>query len=76
MTRKIFALAASMAMLVAISGNASARSAGSHTRHWTMAAGPSDQQMRQAFNAVYPVIVTQMAEPNAHRYHGGPKSNY
>jgi hypothetical protein len=76
MTRKNLALGASIAMLVAISGNASARSAGSHTRDWPAATGRSDQQVRQAFNAVYPAIATQTAEPNAHRYHGGPKSNY
>ena len=68
MTRKNLALAASIAMLVAISGNASARSAGSHTRHWTVAAGRSDQQVRQAFNAVYPAIATQTAEPGGHTF--------
>ena len=76
MTRKNLAFAASIAMLVAISGNAFARSAGSHARHGTVAAGRSDLQPRQAFNAVYPASATQTAEHNAHRYHGGPKSNY
>jgi hypothetical protein len=75
MTTKNLAFAASMTMLVAISGLASARAAGSYTRDWHVATGRSDQQVRHAFNASYPVIATQTVESNAHRYHGGPKSN-
>jgi hypothetical protein len=75
MTRKNLSLAASIAMLVLISGNASAHTAESQPRHWNVAAGRSDQQVRRAFNASYPAMATQTAEPNAHRYHGGPKSN-
>jgi hypothetical protein len=75
MTRKNLALAASIPMLFAISGLADARTAGSYTRHWTVAAGHSDQQVGPAFNAFYPTRATQTVEPNAHRYHGGPKSN-
>jgi hypothetical protein len=55
-------------MLVAVSGLASAHAAGSYTRNWTVTTGRSDQQVRRAFT-------TQTIEPNAHRYHGGPKSN-
>jgi hypothetical protein len=31
-------------------------------------------EMRRAFNASYPAM-TQTVETNAHRYHGGSKSN-
>jgi hypothetical protein len=68
MTRKNLVLAAAITMLVAVSGLASARAAGSYTRNWTVTTGRSDQQVRRAFT-------TQTFEPNAHRYHGGPKSN-
>jgi hypothetical protein len=75
MTTKNLALAASITMLVAISGLASARAAGPYTRDWPVATGRSDQQVRHAFNASYPAMARQTAESNAHRYHGGPKSN-
>ncbi|MDR3489864.1 MAG: hypothetical protein P4M05_33910 [Bradyrhizobium sp.] len=75
MTTKNFALAASITMLVAISELASARAAGSYTRDWPVATGRSDQQVRRAFNASYPAMTMQTIETNAHRYHGGPKSN-
>jgi hypothetical protein len=69
MTRKNLILAASITMLIAVSGIASARAAGSsYTRNWTVTTGRSDQQVRRAFT-------TETVEPNAHRYHGGPKSN-
>jgi hypothetical protein len=75
MTTKNLALAASIAMLVAISGFASARAAGSYTRDWPAATGRSDRQLRHAFNASNPAMATETVESNAHRYHGGPKSN-
>jgi hypothetical protein len=68
MTRKNLVLAASITMLVAVSGLASARAVGSYTRNSSVTIGRSDQQVRRAFT-------TQTVEPNAHRYHGGPKSN-
>jgi hypothetical protein len=68
MTRKNLVLAASITMLVAVSGLASARATGSYTRNWNVATGRSDQQVRRA-------STTQRVEPDAHRYHGGPKSN-
>jgi len=74
MTMKNLTLAASIVM-VAISGVASAHAAGTTTRDWSVAAGHSDQQMRSAFNASYLAMATQTVETNAHRYHGGPKSN-
>jgi hypothetical protein len=73
MMTKNLALAASITMLVAISGLASARAAESYTRDWPAASGRSGQQLQHAFNASYPA--TQTVETNAHRYHGGPKSN-
>jgi hypothetical protein len=75
MTTKNRALAVSITMLVAISGLASARAAGSHTRDWPAATDRSDQQMRHAFNASYPAMATQTVDNNKYRYHGGPKSN-
>jgi hypothetical protein len=75
MMTKNLAIAVSITMLVAISGLASARAAGSYIRDWPVATGRSDQQLRQAFNTSYPATATQTVETNAHRYHGGPKSN-
>jgi hypothetical protein len=65
MTTKNLALAASITMLVAISGLASARAAGSYTRDWPEATGSSDQQVRHAFNAVYPPMATQLETPSS-----------
>jgi hypothetical protein len=75
MTMKNLTLAASVTMLVAISGVASAYAAGSTTRDWAATTGQTNQQVRSAFNAFYPAMATQTVETNAHRYHGGPKSN-
>jgi hypothetical protein len=75
MTTKTLAVAASITMLVAISGLASARAAGSYTRDWPVATGRSNQQVRHAFNASYPAMATQTVDDNKYRYHGGPKSN-
>jgi len=74
--RKNLALAASIMMLVAISGQAFAGTAAPKARYWPKVTDPSDRQLRQAFNAFDPAMVTEMVEPNAHPYHGGPKSNY
>ena len=81
MTMKNLTLAASITMLVAISGLASAHAAGPDARDWSATTSHSDQHMRSAFNASYPAnssypaMATQTFETNAHRYHGGPKSN-
>jgi hypothetical protein len=75
MTMKNLALAASLSMLVAISGLASARAGGTYTRDRPVATGRSDQQLRHAFNASYPAMATQTVDNNKYRYHGGPKSN-
>jgi hypothetical protein len=70
---KNLALAASITMLVALSGQAFA--AAPHARYWPEATGRSDRQMDRAFNAFDSTMATQTAEPNAYRYHGGPKTN-
>jgi hypothetical protein len=72
---KNFALAASMTMLVAISGQAFAATDAPSARYWPEAAGHSDQRALNAFNAFDPWMATQTDETDAHRYHGGPKSN-
>jgi hypothetical protein len=61
---KNLALAASMVILMTISGQAFARTA-----------VLSDQQAAYAFNAFDRVAATETAAPDAHRYHGGPKYN-
>jgi hypothetical protein len=72
---KNLTLAASIMMLVAISGQAFADTAAPNARYWPVATGASDRQVVQAFNAFDPATAAQTAEPNAYRYHGGPKSN-
>ena len=68
---KTLTLTASMMLLLVISGHASARA-----RYLPVATGRADQQQAvRAFNAFYPAMAMQTVEPNAHRYHGGPKSN-
>jgi hypothetical protein len=75
MTIKNLILAASITMLAAASGVASAHAAGPTARDWSVTTGHVDRHERSAFNASYPAIATQTVENNAHRYHGGPKSN-
>jgi len=72
---KNLALAASITILVAISGQAFARAAGSNTPYRPEVTGRSDRQVGHAFNAFDPAMATQTAEPNAYRDHGGLKSN-
>jgi hypothetical protein len=72
---KNLALAASITMLVVISGEAFAATA-PNARYWSETTGPSDrQQTADAFNAFDMALATQTDESDAHRYHGGPKSN-
>ena len=61
---KNLALAASMVMLMTISGQAFAETA-----------TPSDQQAVYAFNAFDRAAATDTDATNAFRYHGGPKYN-
>ncbi len=73
---KNLALTVSIIAMVAISGQAFARAAGSNTRYWPEAANSSDQQLVPAYNAFDDQsTATQTAEPDAYRYHGGPKYN-
>jgi hypothetical protein len=72
---KNLVLAASMTMLMtlsgqALAGQALARTATADERYWPEATAPSHQH----FNA-FGSATAQTVEPNAHRYHGGPKSN-
>jgi hypothetical protein len=74
--KKNLVLAASITMLVAISGQAFARTVTPNEQYGTEATVPSDRQTANAFNAFdNAAMPTQMDEPNEHRYHGGPKSN-
>jgi hypothetical protein len=68
---KNLALAASIMMLTAISGQAFADTAAPNARYSPEVTGPSVF----AFNSFDRPSVTQATEPNAYRYHGGPKSN-
>ena len=72
---KNLALAASVAMLIAISGQAFAETAAPNA-WYAEATSPSDRQAVSAFNAYDRAVATETVEPNAHRYYGGPKSNY
>ncbi len=71
---KNFALTASIIAMVAISGQAFARATGSNTRYLPEAATSSDQVV-SAYAFDNPAMAAQMAEPEAYRYHGGPKYN-
>jgi hypothetical protein len=76
MMMKNFALTASIITLVAISGQAFARATGSNTQYRPEVASSLDQQVVPADDAFDdPWMAMQMAEPNAYRYHGGPKYN-
>ena len=66
---KTIMLAASMTVLVAISGQALAGTAAADA--WHRAHASASPTAMHAYDSVAPVV----AEPNAHRYHGGPKVN-
>jgi hypothetical protein len=66
---KTMTLAASMMMLVAISGQAFAGTA--TPAAWRHSQTSTNTQAMRAFNAVAPATV----DANTHRYHGGPKGN-
>ena len=70
MTKKL-ALAASMVMLMTISGQAFAETAAPDARY----RAPSDRQAVNAFNAFDRAAATDRDVTNAYRYHGGPKYN-
>jgi hypothetical protein len=66
---KNLALAASVMALVALSGQAFARTDAPNARHHRQMTDLS------AFNAFDQVTAPSAAESNMHRYEGGPKSN-
>ena len=72
---KNLVLAASMAMLMTLSGQAFAGTAASDARYRPEATAHSDREMVPSFNAFGSAMAPQTDEPNAHRYHGGPKYN-
>jgi hypothetical protein len=73
---KNLALTASIITMVAISGQAFARATGSNTQYRPEVASSSDQQVVSAYDAFdNPAMAAQMVEPDAYRYHGGPKYN-
>jgi len=73
---KTLALTASIIAMVAISGQAFARATGSNARYVPQAVNSSDQQLVPAYDAFDDQsTATQMVEPDAYRYHGGPKDN-
>ena len=69
---KNLALAASIIAMAAVSGQAFARATGSNTHYGPEAAISSDQQLVPAYDAF---DYQATAEPDASRYHGGPKYN-
>jgi hypothetical protein len=66
---KTITLAASMMVLVAISGQALAGNTAAEA--WHRAPASASPTAMRAYDAVAPATT----EPNAHRYHGGPKVN-
>ncbi|WP_027578263.1 hypothetical protein [Bradyrhizobium sp. Ai1a-2] len=65
-------LATAIVALTAVSGQAFARSLAATPRQEATAA---DQRAYDAFNAFDQEMAPQMTDADAHRYHGGPKSN-
>jgi hypothetical protein len=72
---KNFALAASIAMLMTISGQALAATAAPNARYGSGATSASAWQRFYAGNAVNGTAATETAHADAFHYHGGPKSN-
>ena len=71
---KNLALAASIIAMAAVSGQAFARATGSNTHYGPEAAISSDQPAVYAYDA-FDYQAARTAEPDAYRYHGGPKYN-
>ena len=69
---KNFALAASIAALMTISGQALAETAAPNAWYEP---SPVVGQAVHAVNAFDRTVATETAEPDAYHYHGGPKSN-
>ena len=71
MERKI-TVTASIIVLIAALGAADARTAGRPHRSTIPTSGPVAPRL----NSFDFAVSTSAAKPNAHRYHGGPKSSY
>ena len=71
MDRKI-TVTASIIVLIATLGAADARTAARSDRSHVPAIG----QVARRLISFDSAVSTSAAEPNAHRYHGGPKSSY
>lgn len=69
---KNFALAASIAMLMTISGQALAETATPNAWYEPEAASTAGRQAASAFDRT---VATETAQPEAYHYHGGPKAN-
>jgi hypothetical protein len=72
---KKFALAASIAMLMMISGQAFAQTAAPNALYEPEATSRLAWQTVYVDNAFGGTATTETAQPDAYRYHGGPKSN-
>jgi hypothetical protein len=72
---KNFALAASIAMLMTISGQALAETAAPNAWYGPEATSPSAWQTAYADNTFNGTVATETAQADAYHYHGGPKSN-
>jgi hypothetical protein len=72
---KNFAFAASIAMLMMISGQALAETATSNAWYEPEAASRSARQVVYGVNAFDQAMATETGAHNAYQYHGGPKSN-
>ena len=68
-------LAASIAMLMTISGQALAETAAPNAWYEPETTSPSARQAAYAANAFDRTVATETAQSNAYHYHGGPKSN-
>jgi hypothetical protein len=77
MTTKRFILAASMMMLVAMSGQAYAGATISDTRYWPSEATSAHQNaVQRGENASGSVTTPQSIDATEQSYQGGPKGNY
>ena len=74
MTKNI-AFAASIAMLMTISGQALAATAAPNAWYGPAATSPSAWQTAYAGNALNGTAATETTHADAYHYHGGPKSN-
>ena len=72
---KNLALAASIAMLMTISGQALAETAAPNASYEPETTSPSARQAAYAANAFDRTVTTETAQSDAYHYHGGPKSN-